>query len=280
MDKSDDIRPGGGVEARLVTMDARGFGPLVRIRKAVIDALVARRNRRAEAALRAMTGLWERMEAYARSSIVTGASMSDYLTLYEEVRRWRPAEILELGTGISTVVMAYALKENEAEGGPRGHITSMEEDADWHRHACASLPGDLAAYVDMVHSPKADGSYKMFRGVQYESVPRRAYDFVFSDGPERHSPVNGDKLFNLDLIQVVARSETPIRAVVDNHYLTFYVLQKVFGPELARYSVRHKLMFVGPVTRDDVRHLKRETFLPDLRLFRPTELKLRMARRK
>jgi len=52
----------------------------------------------------------------------------------------------------------------------------------------------------------------------------------------------------------------------------------VFGTDLARYSVSHKLMFVGPVTRDDVRLLKKESFLPDLRLFGTTELRLRMAR--
>ncbi|MFQ5766253.1 MAG: class I SAM-dependent methyltransferase [Rhodospirillales bacterium] len=278
MDEKVNIRPGGGVEARLVEMDARGLRPIVRLRKAVIDAIVARRNRRAEETLRAMPALWARMEAYAKGSAVTGASMSDYLTLYEEVRKWRPREILECGTGISTVVMAQALLENEAEGHPRGRITSMEEDEAWHRSAGANLPDGLRPYVDLVFSPKVDGFYKMFRGVQYEAVPDRPYNFVFSDGPERHSPVNGDKLFNLDLIQVVRRSETPVRAVVDNHYLTFYVLQKVFGPRLARYSVRHKLMFVGPVTAKDVGRPKRETFLPDLRLFAATELKLRMAR--
>ena len=95
--------------------------------------------------------------------------------------------------------------------------------------------------------------------------------------PDRHSPVNGDKLFNLDLINVVRRSEHPVRAVVDNHYLTFYVLQKVFGLDKARYSVSHKLLFVGPVTKHDVRHLKKETFVSDLRLFGTTELKLRMS---
>jgi len=278
MDNENNIRPGGGVEARLIHMDARGFGPLVRLRKAVVDALVARRNRRAEATLRAMTGLWAKMEEYAQGSAVTGASMSDYLTLYEQVRKWRPVEVLELGTGISTVVLAYALRENEAEGGARGRVTSMEEDPAWHKQAGQNLPGDLRPHVDLIHSPKVDGFYKMFRGVQYERIPERAYDFVFSDGPDRFSPVNGDKLFNLDLIQVVLRSDTPIRAIVDNHYLTFYVLQKVFGPKLARYSIHHKLMFVGPVTKKDAGRLKRENFLPDLRLLKDTELKLRMAR--
>jgi hypothetical protein len=101
---------------------------------------------------------------------------------------------------------------------------------------------------------------------------------VFSDGPERHSLVNGDKLFDLDLIHVVRRSDRPIRAMVDNHYLTFYVLQKVFGTKLARYCPTRRLMLVGPVTRHDVRHLRKENFVPDLRLFGRTELRLRMAR--
>ena len=77
---------------------------------------------------------------------------------------------------------------------------------------------------------------------------------------------------------MVRRAHAPVRAVVDNHYLTFYVLQKVFGRELARYSVSHKLMFVGPVTRHDVRHLRKDNFLADLRPFGATELRLRMAR--
>ena len=192
---------------------------------------------------------------------------------------FKPKDVLECGTGITTVVLAQALIENAKEGGgPVERVTSMEDDLDWFEVARSRLPEDVACAVDMVHSPKVDGFYKCFRGACYESVPERDYDFVFSDGPDRHYPVNGDKLFNLDLINVVRRAEQPVRAVVDNHYLTFYILQKVFGTDLARYSVSHKLMFVGPVTRDDVRFLKKESFLPDVRLFGTTELRLRMAR--
>ena len=264
----------------LATMvSARRFGSLVRLRKWWVDRLVARRAAAAEKTLRANAMLWDRMMQAAAGTAVTGASYSDYLTLYEQVRAWRPREILECGTGISTVVLAQALLDNAAEeGGMPGRVTSMEDDAEWFQTAGARLPGAVRDVVDLVHSPKVDGFYKCFRGVCYREVPERPYDFVFSDGPDRHSPVNGDKLFNLDLINIVARSDRPVRAVVDNHYLTFYVLQKVFGADLARYSVSHKLMFVGPVSRADLRHLKKENFLPDLRIFGATELKLRMAR--
>ena len=275
--KVPDRRSRETVAALATRVSARRFGVLVRLRKWAIDRMVAARNRRAERRLRANGELWGLMLAYAGGSDVTGVSHSDYLTLYEQVRQHKPREVLELGTGISTVVLAHALRENERTGLPAGRVTSMEEDADWHRTAQTRMPERLRDQVEIIHSPKVDGTYKCFRGVQYEEVPDRPYDFVFSDGPERHSPVNGDKLFNLDLIHVVRRSERPVRAVVDNHYLTFYVLQKVFGLAKARYSVGHKLMFVGPVTRRDVRRLKKENFVADLRVFGTTELKLRMA---
>ena len=89
--------------------------------------------------------------------------------------------------------------------------------------------------------------------------------------------MNGDKLFNLDLIQVVRRSESPVRAVVDNHYLTFYILQKVFGLDRARYDPIRRLLFVGPVTRRDVGRLRKENFVQDLRLIGRTALRLRLS---
>ncbi len=273
----DSVRRGDDPGALLTRPRVRGLAPLTRLRVAAIDRMVGARNRRAERRLKSMSRLWQLMTQAAAGTDVTGASYSDYLTLYEQVRFYKPREVLECGAGISTTVLAQALVENSEEGHGPGRVTSMEEDEEWAATARARLPDALAPLVDIVHSPKVDGFYKCFRGVQYMEVPERAYDFVFSAGPERHSPVNNDKLFNLDLIHVVRRTDAPVRAVVDNHYLTFYVLQKVFGPELARYSVSHKLMFVGPVTRHDLRHLRKDNFLADVRVFGASELKLRMA---
>lgn len=274
---SDSVRRGEDPGALLTRPRVRGLAPLTRLRVASIDRMVRARNRSAEQRLKSMPRLWQQMTQAAAGTAVTGASYSDYLTLYEQVRFYKPREVLECGAGISTAVLAQALVENSEEGHAPGRVTSMEEDEAWAATARERLPDALVPLVDIVHSPKIDGYYKCFRGVQYMELPQRAYDFVFSDGPERHSPVNNDKLFNLDLIHAVRRSDASVRAVVDNHYLTFYVLQKVFGPELARYSVSHKLMFVGPVTRRDVRHLRKDNFLADLRVSGATELKLRMA---
>ena len=244
----------------------------------LLSLLINHDERRAERALRRNDRLWTLLQAAAMGNPVTGVSYSDYMTLYDEVRRHKPCEILECGTGLSTIVLAQALRENEADGHARGRITSMEDNASWFENAKARFPNELLPFVEFVLSPKQDAVFKCFRGVGYSGVPDRPYDFVFSDGPDRRSPVNGDKLFNTDLIDVIRRSKQPVRAIVDDHFLTCYVLQTILGPENARYSARRKLLFVGPVTKDDVGYLERENFLPDLRLFGRTEFKLRMTR--
>ncbi|WP_417686033.1 hypothetical protein [Roseibium sp.] len=256
----------------------KASGWMTRFRWAIAERMVSAENRRARERLRKIPDLWREINDYREQSEVTGASWSDYWQLYSAVRKYHPREVLEFGPGISTLVLAYALKENERDGHGAGRLTSMEDVPEWRDDVLKLLPAHYQDCVEIVFSPKVDGYYRMFRGVQYERIPDRPYDFIFSDGPERHSNVNGDKLFDLDLIHVVRRSERPVRALVDNHYLTFYVFQKVFGTELARYSVRHRLMFIGPVCRSDARYLRKENFHADIRIFGTTELKLRMAR--
>lgn len=258
--------------------DLEGQSLPTRVRARIIQAVLGRRNRRAECALRRHPKLWKAICEYAHASGVTGASLSDYWTLYKEVRHWKPVEILECGTGVSTLALAHALLDNEREGAPPGRVTSVEDDLNWYTMAKATLPPSLNGTVELVHIPKTEAVHRIFRGVRYAYLPERPYDFVFSDGPDRHSPITGEKLFNLDLVEVIARSDHPIRAVVDNHYLTFYVLQKLLGTDKARYDVWRKLMFVGPVTRRDLGCLRRENFLPDMRLLRRTELHLRLTR--
>lgn len=232
--RRDDSTPG---ELPTLVNTAR-YGLSVKWRKSIADRMVAARSRRAKKALQKNVELWRLMTAAAAGTTVTGASYSDCLTVYEQIKAFKPKEILDCGTGITTVVLAQAPLEKAREsGGEPGRVTSMEDDRAWYDVARSRLPAEIAPLVDLVHSPKVDGFYQCFRGVMYESPPDRPYDFVFSDGPDRLSPVNGYKLFNLDLINVVRRAERPVRAVVDNHYLTFYILQKVFGVELARYSV-------------------------------------------
>ncbi len=130
--------------ALLTQVSAQRFGPLTRLRKAVADRMVTARNRQAERTLRADRELWSLMTDYAAATAVTGAAFSDYLTLYEQVRRYRPVEILECGTGISTVVLAQALRANEADGAPRAAL-APEQRSRCRSHTQGSPPADTDA---------------------------------------------------------------------------------------------------------------------------------------
>ena len=84
--------------------------------------MVRRRALQAETRLKAIAPLWPLMVDYARGSAVTGASYSDYLTLWAQIRAFRPREVLECGSGISTVVIAEALRLNAGWSARPGHF--------------------------------------------------------------------------------------------------------------------------------------------------------------
>ena len=63
-----------------------------------------------------------------KKSNSTGVSFSDYRVLYEIIKKYKPKHILELGSGISSLIMAYALKENFFETKVKGLLETYEED--------------------------------------------------------------------------------------------------------------------------------------------------------
>ena len=56
-----------------------------------------------------------------------------------------------------------------------------------------------------------------------------AYDFVFVDGPDYKSPVDGSVTFDADLINVLQSSTNPVAAIIDKRVSTVFVLQQVLG---------------------------------------------------
>ena len=197
--------------------------------------------------------LYETLTNFLRLSKFTGCNYYDYWVLYDYIRQYKPREILECGTGSSTLVMAHALMENKQDGHAAGRITSMENVEYWYRHTQKLIPDELKSYIDLICSPKTEFCYSIFRGVGYREIPERAYQFAFIDGPEATAPSDETKTFNIDLINVVQKAERPLFAVVDKRVSTCYVFQKVFGPDKVKFNPRCDLGFVGPVTKSDLK---------------------------
>jgi len=175
-------------------------------------------------------------------------------------------------------MMSYALMENGREG-YAGRITAMEELEFYYNMSLELLPEYLHPYVEFKLSPRIEDYYSMFRGVRYRDLPDRPYDFVFVDGPDLHAPSDDALTFDLDYINIVKNSETPVYGIVDYRLSTSYVFQVVFGLEKVRFSAIRELGFIGPCSREDLTQLELEplttTFLRDANLFGNTEIKLR-----
>ena len=213
--------------------------------------------------LKANPALWEQITLYMKKTRSTGVSWSDFWELFHAIRTQKPKHILECGPGASTMVMAFALMENEKEGYP-GKITAMEEMQEYLDISVELLPDFLKKYVTFHLSPRVDETYEIFRGVRYRDVPKADYDFIFVDGPH-HRSHNGDAFcFDFDFIHVLRDSTIPISGMVDYRLSSSYVLQTLLGTDKVTFNLVKELAFISPVTAADLRKLTLENNTRDL----------------
>ena len=212
------------------------------------------RQRRARRWLGRNRELWSLLQNYLAATRSTGCAYSDYRELYTRVRRFRPREILEGGTGVSTIVLAQALRENERDFGIKGRLTSMEELPEFYELAEKLLPPPLRPYAEIKFSPTVEASYAFIRGMRYRDVPERDYDFVFIDGPHPRAPSDGSISCDFDFIYQVLRAKNnrPLRAMIDRRTTTGLAIQALFGRDKVRYDYIGELGFVGPCRRSDL----------------------------
>jgi predicted O-methyltransferase YrrM len=164
---------------------------LFKPRNRIISSLRRAYNHYGLERIRKNNELWDTLDKYIKFSQSTGCAFYDYWVLYSYIRKNKPKEVLECGTGVSTIVMAHAMMENEMEGNGVGRITSMEDKEEWFKQAVECLPDQLRKHVDLVHSEKVEYCYSIFRGVGYKYLPERPFEFVFVDGPGTIAPSDG-----------------------------------------------------------------------------------------
>lgn len=189
-------------------------------------------------ALRAWLGERARRKVFANESLrdlvtvnspSTGANYYDYWLLYSHIRKTKPHEVLELGPGLTTLVIAQALRENGA-----GRVTAMEDIPKWHDALDRIIPDALRPHIDLRLSPCREMHWGPFRGKAYGEIPERDYEFVWIDGPS----YDKTREFDADILEVVARSERPVTAFVDSRLASCFFYKLVFGRRFKHDYVR------------------------------------------
>lgn len=222
--------------------------------------------------------LWSSLQQYLEKTESTGCSYIDYYALYSRIRTVKPSEVLECGTGVTTLIIAHALKENESETGVRGRVTSMEEIEEWLDMSRKLLSSEYHPYVEFCLSDTVEDCISLFRGVRYREIPKRDYDFVFVDGPKYCSPLDGTPTFDFDFITVLRNSNKPVEGLIDKRVSTVFVLQQLLGVKKVKYSTVQGLGVIRPCTASDLGNITIElssaNFSKSFKIFCRTVLRL------
>lgn len=191
-------------------------------------------------ALQCETELWEILEPVCRSSPSTGCTFHELHVLYQHILRERPAHVLELGAGISTIVMAYAVKKCCDAGHP-SKLVSMEEDAYYYGELCKSIPESLRPHVELVLSPTEDREVDGYVARCYKEKPERPYELVFIDGPQIPSHKVDPRYLDGDVGDVRRWNPDAFVAYLDSRRGTREKIAKLFPEARIRYDRLHKL---------------------------------------
>lgn len=198
--------------------------------------------------------LSELIDKATKASKSTGADISDYVILHDLVRRKKPKYILECGTGMSTWIIAHALKMNEQLNKVKGLVVSMESVEEWFTHANGNFPEAYRPWTDIRYSKISYYHYAFVFGSVYEQIPDHPYEMVFVDGPndDYETPYGKNRVANMDFVRLVSGSDRPIIAITDNRLPTVHAYSLIFGKEKVSFYKNCKLGVVSPVSRKDL----------------------------
>jgi hypothetical protein len=137
----------------------------------------------------------------------------------------KPARILELGSGISTIVLASAATRIRTEGGVC-FVVSMEQHDSWFKEIRQLVPPELAQSIELILSPIEDRKIGRRIAGCYSMKPKQAYDFVFIDGPQ-HPLRNDPAYFDGDLLDVIDWNPNAFTACLDGRTGTLANLRQI-----------------------------------------------------
>ncbi len=181
--------------------------------------------------------LWRDLAPLFGVSASKGCTFYELLILFKHIVRKRPAYVLELGAGISTVVLGHAALRVRAMGLPCT-IVSLEEDEFYFHDLKKLLPKATADCVRLVLSSTEERAVDGFISRCYSDKPRFEYDLVFVDGPQVPKDA---RYFDGDILDVVDWNPNPFTTFVDSRKSTRDAIVRMFPKVRMSYDSRHKL---------------------------------------
>lgn len=171
-----------------------------------------------------------------------GGEWSDYLNLYEEIILRKPLRILELGSGISSLVICKAIEKNMKETGNPVQFFSIDENDFYHKQIIKIFPKKYLDKVNFILSKREQKEFEGLLGAYYEKLPNLEFDFIFIDGPTGRKGEGSKKCFSADLFNLIRENKIKkVNGLIDQRVWTFWAFKKLL-PELnIKYHVLKKM---------------------------------------
>ncbi len=106
------------------------------------------------------------------------ADHDDLWRLYSNIRKRKPEQVIEFGSGCSTLIIAEALRRNS-----RGKLLSIETDAYWASRTRQELPQILCPLVTVLLTGIEQVKHGDLVLWRHANVPYIEVDFIYLDGP-------------------------------------------------------------------------------------------------
>jgi hypothetical protein len=191
------------------------------------------------------------IDGYIQNTNSTGCNKTDYYLLYHNIRSNKFKTILECGTGVTTIAIAYALYENYKETNNKGIVYSMEENIKYYKQAVNLVPIFLQPFISINYSKVTYDYYSVFRGVKYKNIPKKNYDFCFIDGPVfKIKNIKGRLTFDFDLLDIL--NDDPIYGFVDGRNINCWVFKQIFGDKFTYIPEYGIVGVINGITRSDL----------------------------
>ena len=203
--------------------------------------------------LKSNLALWTEINDYLKRTESTGAKYATLFYIYKHIKTKSPRNIVECGTGLSTIVICHAIREIQVQDKSyKPRFVSMESEEFYWQHALEILPENCKGLVDIRLSSLSEDTFSLFRGVRYTYLVKGEVNFLFIDGPS-YTTNNGGQSFCFDALSYIKTSDIPISAVIDTRVSTVYVLQKLLGRKKVTFSPFTRVGFIDRASKYDLR---------------------------
>ena len=128
--------------------------------------------------------LYNEIMRFKKNDISKHVSWITIFQLYDYILRNKPKRILELGSGLSTVIILVAIKDvKNIDQKYSPSFVSMENNKKYFINTKKKIPSNYRNKVKLILSKVIKDNFLLFSGYRYLKIPKMKYDFIFVDGP-------------------------------------------------------------------------------------------------